>query len=127
MVIVYVDDDSDDLELMEEALREIDPAISCRTFISGREALDYLESASAELPDFIFLDINMPLMDGKECFQEIKASKRLRAIPVIMLSTTPVTREMKPYFHLGVYDFIVKPPAFDKLCEALASILRSKE
>jgi CheY-like chemotaxis protein len=122
MTILYVDDDPDDCEIMIEAVNHLDPAISVATFAVVSDALEYLDNVTI-LPDFIFLDINMPVMDGKACLIEIKKRDKLKSIPVIMCSTTPVTREMKTYFELGAYDFIVKPNSFDKLCLALDSIL----
>jgi DNA-binding NtrC family response regulator len=124
MTILYVDDDPDDCEIMIEAIAKLDQSINVITFAGVAEAIEFLDQVSVP-PNFIFLDINMPLVNGKTGLIEIKKRDKLKNIPVVMCSTTPVTREMKTYFELGAYDFIVKPNTFDKLCVALDSILHS--
>ena len=121
MVIFYADDDREDCELFREALAHIDTAITCITAKDGREALNYLDHCE-QLPDYIFLDINMPLVDGKQCLVEIKKSGKLKEIPVVMYSTTSDTNEIKEYYKLGAHDFLIKPNNFVTLCESLDSI-----
>lgn len=121
MIIFYADDDAEDCELFTEALREIDPEAKAIIAGDGREALAFLEN-TADLPDYIFLDINMPLVDGKQCLIEIKRNMRLKDIPVIMYSTTSDTNEIRQYYKLGAHDFLIKPNNFAALCDALESI-----
>ena len=66
------DDDPDDQELFIEALLQIDAQCKCVTAFDGLEALNKLFSQTVYVPDFIFLDLNMPKMNGKECLVEIK-------------------------------------------------------
>jgi len=122
MVILYVDDDAEDWDFFNEAIKQIDPTIKCLMASNGKAALETLKSASV-LPDYIFLDINMPLMDGKTCLVELKKNDKLKHIPVIMYSTTSDTREIKECYQLGAFDFLIKPNVFQKLCEDLDSIL----
>ena len=121
MTLLYVDDDAEDCEFFCEALKEIDASIKFRTASNGCEALRSLNSIP-DLPDYIFLDINMPLMDGKACLIEIKKNNNFKNIPVIMYSTTSDTNEIKEYYRLGAFDFLIKPNEFRKLCEDLTSI-----
>jgi DNA-binding response OmpR family regulator len=121
MTIFYADDDSEDCELFTEALRQIDPEIKSIIAKDGREALAYLNN-TRDLPDYIFLDINMPLIDGKKCLIEIKRSVKLNTIPVIMYSTTSDTNEIHEYYKLGAHDFLIKPNNFLTLCDSLESI-----
>lgn len=127
MLVLIVDDDSEDRELFREALAEIDPAIRCSSAKDGSDALHQLNHELTISPDYIFLDINMPVMNGRECLMEIKKNTRLRHIPVIMYSTTSDTKEIKGYYALGVYDFLIKPPNFKELVEALTSIVVSRK
>jgi CheY-like chemotaxis protein len=122
MVILYVDDDDEDWDFFNDAIKQIDPTIECTMASNGMAALDLLNSHST-LPDFIFLDINMPLMDGKTCLIELKKSDKFRHIPVVMYSTTSDTREINECYKLGAFDFLIKPNVFQKLCEDLDSIL----
>jgi CheY-like chemotaxis protein len=124
MLILIVDDDSEDRELFREAIAEIDPSIRCYSAQDGKDALREMNHG-LDLPDFIFLDINMPVMNGRECLIEIKKHTRLRHIPVIMYSTTSDTMEIKGFYSLGAHDFLIKPRNFKKLVEALGSIISS--
>lgn len=121
MVVLNVDDDQEDREFFCDALREIDPAITSLVANSGMEALSLLESLTV-LPDFIFLDINMPMMDGKQCLKILKAVPEFRSIPVIMYSTSTDTREIRECYKLGAVDFLIKPHSFQKLVNDLNSI-----
>ncbi len=125
MVVLIVDDDKEDCELFFEAIHDIDPAIKCWTAKDGRHALNMLTKDMVLPPDYIFLDINMPLMNGKDTLIEIKKQTRLKEIPVIMYSTTSDTREIQGYYKLGAHDFLIKPNNFNKLVEALTSIIIS--
>lgn len=125
MVIMIVDDDNEDCELFHEAINEIDPAIKCWTAKDGRAAINLLTKELVILPDYIFLDINMPIMNGRETLAEIKRNTRLRDIPVIMYSTTSDTKEIMTFYSQGAHDFLIKPSNFNKLVEALSSIIVS--
>lgn len=121
MNVLYVDDDAEDKEFFVEALKEIDSSIFCNTASNGLEALDYL-TQKQNLPSCIFLDINMPLMDGKTCLAEIKKETRLTNIPVVMYSTTSDTNQIRECYKLGAFDFLIKPNTLQKLSEDLTSI-----
>jgi CheY-like chemotaxis protein len=118
MTILYADDDKDDRELLSEALEQIDPTISCITAHDGQEALTILENEEV-LPDYIFLDVNMPVMDGKKCLTELKKDKKLRNIPVVIYSTTTNTSEIRNLYELGASDFLNKANTFSELCVSL--------
>lgn len=121
MIVFYADDDREDCEFFAEALQQIDADLKTIIARDGREALAFLNHTQ-QLPDYIFLDINMPLVNGKECLIEIKKNPRLARIPVIMYSTTSDTNEIKEYYKLGAHDFLIKPNNFNVLCESLESI-----
>lgn len=121
MVVLNVDDDQEDREFFCDALREIDSSITCLIAGSGMEALSLLESGGP-LPDYIFLDINMPMMDGKQCLKALKGIPRYQPIPVIMYSTSTDTREIRECYELGAEDFLIKPHSFEKLVNDLNSI-----
>lgn len=118
MTILYADDDSDDCELLVEALEKIDPTIECRMANDGKQALKVL-SESDELPDYIFLDVNMPVMDGKDCLVELKKDERYKEIPVVIYSTTKDEEEITNLYELGAIDFLAKPNSFEELYQSL--------
>lgn len=100
MQVLHVDDDDDDREMFGEALKEIDPHISFIPIKSGPEAVDYLTAATI-LPDYIFIDINMPKMNGYECVEHIRLLKKdIRSI--IMYSTTFNPRDQVAFARLGI-------------------------
>jgi|SRR5690606_20452199 len=121
MVVLNVDDDQEDREFFCQALREIDPGITYLAAASGMEALSLLEHMEPP-PDYIFLDINMPLMDGKQCLKALKSLHALEAIPVVMYSTSTDTREIRECYQLGADDFLIKPSRYEKLVNDLHSI-----
>ena len=82
-----VDDDSDDQELFMEAVNEVDDSIKCVSASDCEEALELLKNRRMYLPDIIFLDLNMPRLNGKQCLAELKKQSHLRGIPVIIYST----------------------------------------
>jgi CheY-like chemotaxis protein len=124
MIILIVDDDAEDIELFSEAVLEIDGSISCVEAYNGLEALKVLKR-NALLPDYIFLDINMPLMNGRKCLEEIKANPNYRHIPVIIYSTTTDKKQIDECLKLGA-DFLTKPNSFDDLIRSLKRILNRK-
>ena len=125
MNILIIDDDLEDCDLFREALSEVDPDCTCTQAHDGQEGLKILLQETTALPDFVFLDINMPVMNGMECLVQIKNHSRLKNIPVIMYSTTSNTREIKSFYNLGAHDFLIKPHDYRKLVEALQSIITS--
>jgi CheY-like chemotaxis protein len=121
MIILAVDDDAEDFEFFSDAIREIDSSITILKAANGYEALELLKS-HVLMPDYIFLDINMPMMDGKACLQEIKNDPALKEIPVVMYSTTSNQSEITHYKTLGA-NFLVKPDRFSHLVKSLMFIL----
>jgi CheY-like chemotaxis protein len=119
MKLMLVDDDHDDRTLFCEALLRIDPTIECEFATDGVDALQKLKN-SERLPDAIFMDVNMPFMDGRECFDQLKSDKRLRDIRVVMLSTSSSDRDVNRFENLGGA-YMVKPPSFEALVKSLHS------
>jgi CheY-like chemotaxis protein len=126
MTLLYVDDDPDDLDLLYSILMDIDPEIRYVTFQKGKEAMNYLE-LTKELPDMIFMDINMPVMNGKQCLSEIRKSPRLKHLPVIMYTTSSEEREIKECYKLGATDFLIKPSNIQEFYAGLSAVLNNQK
>ena len=122
---LLVDDDEDDAEIFSIALNEANPAIQCLTASDGLEALQMLGDP-AFIPDYIFLDLNMPLMTGKECLVEIRKRPHLLNTPVIIFSTSASQRDISETQNLGASCFITKPPLISILTERLLEIFESE-
>ena len=122
--ILSVDDDPDDQFIFTDAVNEIAMDIECITASNGFEALHYLES-SVQMPSLIFLDINMPVMDGFDCLKLIKRNSRFKKIPVIIFSTSDNPSDKKRVENLGAEFFFTKTPDFKLLKEKLRQIFET--
>jgi CheY-like chemotaxis protein len=121
--LFIIDDDVEDQEIFMEAVREVDGSIQCYSATSGEEALKQLEREVIVLPDLIFLDLNMPKLNGKQILKEIKNIRALRSIPVIMYSTSFAPRDLEEIQNLGAAFHLLKPSRFEDLCRSLKVIL----
>lgn len=122
MTIMYIDDDAEDREFFKEAVKGIDPSPICYTAQDGREGLKDLQEMIL-MPDFLFVDVNMPVMTGRQFLIEIKKIPRLRSIPVLMYSTTSHCDEIREFLKLGAYKVLVKPNSISKIEELVKSVL----
>jgi len=109
-----VDDDRDDRDLFLEALTDINTSITLQSSINGKEALQTLIQHDIG-PEMIFLDINMPEMNGWECLSHIKTIEKLRHIPVLMFSTSSVNVNGKKALEHGAVAYLEKPTNYLKL------------
>jgi len=123
---LLIDDDIDDQKIFAIITEEVDDSVICLFANDGVDGMEKLESCST-IPDIIFLDVNMPRMDGIECLKKIKKSPRLSGIPVFMYSTTadPITVQLTK--ELGAKEFIVKPANIIDLGNTLARIFQKEK
>lgn len=127
--ILLADDDRDDRFLFQEALQELPLNANLRTVHDGEDLMAYLVENAHNLPDVLFLDLNMPKKNGFECLSEIKLSEQLKNLPVIMFSTSfprDVNYEqdmIKMLYKIGAADYIRKPANFDQLKEVILNSL----
>lgn len=121
MKILLVDDDLDDCLLFSEAIRAIDPGICCEIAHRAEAALNKLIT-KADRPDIIFLDVNMPVMDGRECLRHVKSISTLSNIPVVACSTSNDERDIS-YFQSYGAGYIVKPSRFEVLVDELKAYI----
>ena len=120
--LLLVDNDPDDFLIFGRALESTGQSAECSHAIDAREALELLESA-AVLPRFIFLDINMPGMNGMELLSVMERNPRLRDIPVVMYSTSNAPRDIEDARLLGAWYYLIKPATAQELTTALTYIL----
>lgn len=119
-VFLLVDDDSDDSELFSEAIHENDAEIAVHAAANGREAFRVLDQI--ERPDIIFLDINMPIMNGWECLTRLKTSNEYKDIPVIMYSTSSHKKDIDLAAETGAAAFMSKPHDYQELRRILQEL-----
>jgi CheY-like chemotaxis protein len=113
--ILLVDDDLDDIDFFQEALGEVDKLVSFFSAKNGRRALELLSEQRTNRPDMIFLDINMPEMNGWNCLTELKKNPMLSGIPVVMYSTSASESEVEMASTLGAVGMYRKPDRFQEL------------
>ncbi len=121
--ILLVEDSEDDYEAILRASQKVGlkyPIIWCRT---GQQALAYLEEGkSGALPVLIFLDLNMPGLDGRKILQHIKQDAGLQHIPVIILTTSASERDVKACYQAGANSYIQKPLDYEGLTQTIRCI-----
>ncbi|HYF68384.1 MAG TPA: response regulator [Ohtaekwangia sp.] len=124
ITLLLIDDDPDDLEILITAIHEIDRSAVCHTARDGNEGLDKLKDEQLT-PTLIFLDLNMPGMNGIQFLQEIKGSDTLKNIRIVVFSTSSNPSDIKATEGLGIYKYITKPASFSILLDTLRGLFKS--
>ncbi len=124
IVCLLIDDDQDDQEIFSMALEDINSDIQCVMASNGIAALEKLKAKKPLIPDYIFIDMNMPRMNGMECLQEIQKLDHLKDADVFMYSTSSDEAMIEKSKALGAKDFIVKPPGLALLTEKLIQVFK---
>lgn len=129
VTILMAEDDEDDRMLAREALRESRVLNNLLFVEDGVELLNYLhrkgkyaDESSYPPPSLILLDLNMPRMDGREALAHIKSDPALRAIPVVILTTSKAEEDMIKGYDLGAASYITKPVNFRNLVELMKAL-----
>jgi CheY-like chemotaxis protein len=122
MVVLNIDDDPEDLEIFYKAVKTVNPLAKCLLARDAKEALHILRDTI--VPNYIFLDIHMPTMDGKTVLAELRQNKRLESVPVVMYSTRIDPEETEEYAALGANQFLNKHNDFRGLCDWLETFLK---
>lgn len=120
---MIIDDDDDDVELFCDAATTIDHQVECISVSNGEDALRKLENGEVRFPHCIFLDLNMPRLNGKQCLKLLKSSPKLRDIPVIIYTTSKLKEDMDETRVLGASHFLTKPNKLNDLRNAISGIL----
>ncbi|HLX91864.1 MAG TPA: response regulator [Puia sp.] len=121
--ILLIDDDDDDREIFFEIVGEAFEHSVCTFANGGQQALTKVNRDPSFVPDFIFLDINMPVMNGMECLAELKKIPHLWRVPVYMYSTSAQPKMVAECRKLGAAGFVIKEPDLTILKEELKKII----
>lgn len=126
ITILVVDDSPTDIMIMREALASTKVQVELHTARDGVDALEFLRRigphAQAPRPDLVLLDLNMPRKSGHEVLAEIKSDESLRAIPVVVLTTSQSEDDVALAYAAHVNCYIRKPVDFDKFVTVVKSI-----
>ena len=118
--IVIADDDVDDVELFETAVKEFSSDAKVSVAEDGEKLIDLLQKSS--MPDVIVLDLNMPRMNGYDCLIEIRKNRKYNAVPIIILSTSASPDDVDFCISHGANAFEVKPQNFQALSKVVKSM-----
>lgn len=121
--VFLADDDEDDREIFLDAIHDVDGSIECRFAPNGEVALQTLDNDILQKPELIFLDLNMPKINGKQLLRELKQVKGLQDIPVIMYSTFFTEKDREEVQKLGAVHCLIKKTKFSELRNSLREIL----
>lgn len=124
---LLADDDADDANLFCEALSKIASVMQCHTAENGVELFTLLSNQFPEVPDVIFLDINMPIMNGWECLKKLKSNSTYQSIPIFMYSTSSAKKDIDMAYGLGAMLFLTKPEDFRELSQILEIVATSSK
>ena len=127
--ILLVEDNPQDLELTQRALRKANLTNSIHVARDGAEALEFLfcegnyaTRKSDDGPKVILLDLKLPKVDGLQVLKRIKSDPRTRSIPVVVLTSSKEQNDVVESYHLGVNSYIVKPVNFERFAAAVQEV-----
>ena len=119
LLCLLIDDDQDDQEIFALALEDSGLNMQCVVSNNASEALQKLTEDDTFLPNYIFLDLNMPRINGIQLLTEIKKISRLKHIPVVIYSTSSHPKDKEVTQKLGASAFITKPSGIKELSQIL--------
>lgn len=125
--LLIVEDSDEDFEAIVRAFRSVGAAVQLERAVDGDEALEVLEnvpSPQQPMPKVLLLDLNLPGTDGREVLEEVKSTKRLRQLPVVVISASADPKTIAECYRKGASGYIVKPMDFQRL-EELVRTLKS--
>jgi CheY-like chemotaxis protein len=123
ILITLADDDEDDRLFFTDAFQELKINTIVNTVNNGKELLKYLNHPKTVLPNIIFLDLNMPILNGIDCLKQIKSNDRFNDIAVAIYSTSSSDQDVEDTFVLGANIYIKKPSNFDDLKKILSDVV----
>mgnify|MGYP006294523443 CR=1 FL=1 len=122
-MVLYIEDNPANLELVRHALSR-EPDIELKTALDAQSGID---RARADRPDLILLDINLPGMDGYEALNYLRADERTRDIPVIAVSASAMSADIKKGMNSGFANYLTKPLDLPLLLKEIKNTFKSKE
>src|SRR6187401_1671045 len=110
--VILTDDDKDSQKIFKDALARTKIPAELITADNGQQLMEKLHDPGHPTPDVIFLDINMPKKNGKECLVEIKSNKNLKDIPCVMYSASGTEKDIEETYRAGANLYVTKPMSF---------------
>ena len=123
ILITLADDDEDDRLFFTDAFDELKINTVVNTVKNGRELINFLNHEETVLPNIIFLDLNMPILNGIEALKEIKLNDKFKDIAIAIYSTSSSEEDVENTFVLGANIYIKKPSNFNDLKKILSDVV----
>ncbi len=124
--ILLIEDNPADVEITQYMMKQGKLLVNLHVVADGFQALAFLRQegqyAGVPRPDLVLLDLNLPGMDGREVLTEMKGDPDLKAIPVVILTTSQSEEDVLKSYHLGANCFITKPVGMDEFAKVVGSI-----
>jgi DNA-binding NtrC family response regulator len=117
------DDDSEDREMVQEALSEVSTTTKFSEVENGVKLMQWLSQSKDDLPDLLFLDLNMPFKNGYECLEEIKDYHELRSMHIVIYSTSINHDKVDILYKNGAHYYIKKPANFTHIVHVIERML----
>lgn len=126
MLIHLIDDDLEDHDIFSMALEETGLDVTLKCYDSASAGISDLKTLKrSQLPDYVFLDLNMPKINGKDCLKDLRENGLLSSLKVIVYSTSSNSYDISESKALGAFDYLVKPVSFKVLVDSLKSLILS--
>jgi CheY-like chemotaxis protein len=123
LIITLADDDEDDRLFFTDAFEELKINTVVNTVNNGKELLNFLNHPETVLPNIVFLDLNMPILNGIDCLKEIKSNDKFKDIAIAIYSTSSSDQDVEDTFVLGANIYIKKPSSFNDLKKTLSDVV----
>ena len=120
--VLLVEDDPGDVVLIQEAFEHNKVRNHLHVVGDGVEAMQFLRDGGGRRPDLILLDLNLPRKDGRQVLEEIKTDPALRAIPVVVLTTSKAEEDILRSYDLHANAYVTKPVDFSRFIEVVRQI-----
>ena len=121
--IFLAEDDIDEIESLTDIILEISPAIKISVTKNGNELMSLLENEK-QLPEFIFLDLNMPKKTGFACLKEIRSCEKWKAIKIVILSTSSNQEQINELYQMGADLYLQKPNSYNSFKKMISKCLQ---
>lgn len=121
--VILIDDDEDDIDMLKEVIREVDGSLVCMEFNYAEKALRFIFNELIFMPDYIFIDINMPRISGDKCLTELRKNATFDNAVIVMLSTSMPDEASEALKKLGANFAFEKPNKFDELHMIVKKVL----
>ena len=126
ILFVLIDDDEEDYEIFKMAIDQIGESVSCLHFPDCESALFHFSQKSVKAPNYVFIDLNLPRIDGDQCLQKLQELNEFDH-PVITIYSTSIPDQWKPELErIGVDNFIEKSASLSTLTEQIRNLMQQK-